>query len=330
MVATHKISGLLILPVFLFLLTSPLSAGKLYKWVDDDGNTYYSDKVPPSDIKREHSQLSDTGVTMDTQRAARTPEEILREQEEQKFREEQQRLVEKQKAKDMVLLKTFRSEDDIILARDGKLATYDAQIRITHQNISRLKKRLVAQQQQAATWERQGKQASEKLVEGINNTQQEIRNNYASILRREKDKELITTKYNADLERFIQLKKLHTDQSLRNKQDEESLRKYAALVDTAVPCKDAESCNEIWRKAREYGKSHATTHVQVDGPRIFMTSPPTKSEDISITVSRIRTSKESPEVVFLDVQCKKHVVSENSCNTAAAKKIRDGFKAAVN
>lgn len=327
--AMPKLLACLLLSVPLLAAISQANAGKLYKWVDEDGTTYYSDKVPPTDIKREHSRLNETGVTVDVKGAARTEEEIQQEKEKERLRAAQQKQIEEQRARDMVLLKTFRSEDDIVLARDGKLATYDAQIRITHQNIGRLKNRLQIQQQQAADMERQGKKPSAKLAEGINNTQQEIRNNYASILRREKDKELITGKYDADLLRFLELKKLYNDQSIQAQQGGDHLAKYAALVDSAVPCTDESSCDEIWKKAREYGKKHATTSLQVDAERIYMTSPPVTAEDISITVSRIRTSKDAPEVVFLDVQCKKHLVRENSCNTPTAKQIRDGFKAAV-
>ena len=165
----------LILCSLFFALHAPLEAAKLYKWVDESGKVHYSDKIPPTAITGSHSKLSKEGVTVERRGAAKTPEEIAHEAELKRLREEQQRVLEKQQIKDRVLLNTFRTEDDIILARDGKLATYDAQIRIIYENIDRLKNRLISQQNRAALQERQGRKPDEKTLQGIENTQQEIK-----------------------------------------------------------------------------------------------------------------------------------------------------------
>ncbi len=127
--------------VLLIAISQPVIA-KLYKWVDEDGNVQYSDKLPPAAVRKPHENLDSSGLVINKTGRAKTPEEIAEEERVRKLRKETQRQIDEQKARDRVLLNTYRSEDDIILARDGKLATINSQIRITYTNITRLKERL--------------------------------------------------------------------------------------------------------------------------------------------------------------------------------------------
>lgn len=314
----------IILCSLFFALHVPLEAAKLYKWVDESGKVHYSDKIPPTAITGSHSKLSKEGVTVERRGAAKTPEEIAHEAELKRLREEQQRVLEKQQIKDRVLLNTFRTEDDIILARDGKLATYDAQIRIIYENIDRLKNRLISQQNRAALQERQGRKPDEKTLQGIENTQQEIKDSYASILRQENDKKLINEKYAADLKRFRELKEL--ENANLAKADQAVPENKNLLVNTAIPCGSDQECNALWSKARAFGMEKATTRIYVDSEKIFMTEPALKDDQVSITVSRLKAKKDDKELIFLDVQCKKQVASQTWCQSPEAIKIREQFR----
>ena len=316
---------------FFFLLLSlalaqPASA-RLYKWVDEQGNVHYSDKLPPTAVRNPYSKLDKRGLVIEKKERAKTPEEIAREEAMKKLREEQQRQLEEQRAKDKVLLNTFRSEDDIILARDGKLATYDAQIRIAYTNIERLKAWLETQKKKAAALERKGQTVPQKLLSEIENTRKQIKANYESILRQEKDKELIRKKYAADLARFRELKALKN--ANRNDREEEKNSSYNAIVETLVVCDQAVDCDKVWEKAKAYARKHATTHIYVDTHRMFMTQPPREKNDLSITVSRLHPEEDKPEIIFLDVTCKKQVANETWCETEKAQQIRANFRKTV-
>ncbi|MEJ1397702.1 MAG: DUF4124 domain-containing protein, partial [Candidatus Sedimenticola sp. (ex Thyasira tokunagai)] len=105
-------------------------AGRLYRWVDDQGKVHYSDHVPTEHSRSARSQLDERGLEVKRTEAAKSAKEIAREKELKKLREEQQRLIERQRAKDQVLLRTFRTEDDILMARNGKLTSIDTMIMI--------------------------------------------------------------------------------------------------------------------------------------------------------------------------------------------------------
>lgn len=312
----------------LLIAVSHSASAKLYKWVDEQGNIQYSDKLPPEVVKKPHEKLDKRGLIIDKTGRAKTPEEIAEEERVRKLQEETQRQIAIQKAKDRVLLNTYRSDDDIILARDGKLATIDSQIRITYTNITRLKDRLSGYKQRAATLERKGSKIPAQLQTGIENTRQEINDSYASILRQEKDKETIRNKYAQDLERFRKLSKLKAATQAEILA-ETKRKKEDAIVKTVIRCKNEEQCNSLWEKAKAYARKHATTRVYVDSDQIFITQPPRTNEDLSITASRLRPEKDDPELIFLDIQCKKEVATDTWCKRPEAIRIREDFRPTV-
>lgn len=314
--------------VLLIVVVSQPASAKLYKWVDEQGNVQYSDKLPPAVVKKPHEKLDRRGLIIDKTGRAKTPEEIAEEERVRKLQEETQRQIAMQKAKDRVLLNTYRSEDDIILARDGKLATIDSQIRITYTNITRLKDRLSGYKQRAAKRERQGKGIPVQLQTGIGNTRREINDSYASILRQEKDKDTIRNKYAQDLQRFRNLSKLKADNQAEILAENERV-KDDAIVKTVLRCRDSAHCDQLWEKAKAYARKHATTRVYVDSERIFITQPPRKNDDLSITASRLRPRKDKEELIFLDIQCKKEIATDTWCKRPEAIEIRENFRPTV-
>ena len=142
----------LTLSLLIALVAIPAAqAGKLYRWVDEEGNVHYTDQIPADQVDRSRDELSDKGVRTATVPRAKTKEEREEERRVEQLRAEQQRLIEKQQAADRVLLRTFRSQDDIVMAMGGKLAAISVMIKITQGNIRRHQKKLADLQHQAAT-----------------------------------------------------------------------------------------------------------------------------------------------------------------------------------
>ncbi|MGB5737569.1 MAG: DUF4124 domain-containing protein [Thiohalocapsa sp.] len=110
---------------------------QLYRWVDEQGNVNYTDKIPASQVEQGHVELSDDGMRVRTVAPAKKLEEIQRERELERLRAQQQRLIEQQKAEDSVLLRTFRNTDDMLMVRDGKLSAIDVMIQVTKGSLRR-------------------------------------------------------------------------------------------------------------------------------------------------------------------------------------------------
>ncbi len=326
----RKINITAISIALILLLTLPLSAmgGKLYRWVDADGRVQYSDRVPPEQQARGHSRLDESGIELEKVKAARSKEaiqeDLAREKALKRLRAEQQRLIESQKAADRVLLRTFRAEDDIKMARDGKLTAIDVHIQVIRGNIKRLKNRLEDLQKGAADMERQGKKASLNYLNDMTSLHQQIKDAYASIIVKERDKDTIWANHEDDLRRFRTLKKLQPE-----KPGITPSQQTASLLETVVQCPDTESCDLAWKKATAYVELHATTRLQLASDIILLTRTPIQDDEFSLTVSRIAEKKGTGAEIFLDLLCKNSPGGEKFCLSDKIKNIRSNFRPAL-
>ncbi len=316
---------LLILVILLFL---PLSghAGKLYKWVDDEGHTHYSDKIPPSETKRARTHLDEHGITIDRIDAAKTPEEIQQEAEEARLREEQERLAEEQRAEDRVLLRTFRTIDDIEMAREGQIQAVDTYIRVTQSNIKRLKNTLSDMQKNAANLELSGQTVSKRYLKDIETKRQALKDAYQSIVEREREKNRIRQSFATDLKRFRELKKL----SQTNDPQKEADQSFIEALQNVYNCSQENNCEQAWLKAKAYVKANSSMPVRMDGKNILMTAEPFENDDISMTVSKIRDRKTNQTLIFLDLTCKETNQGRALCARGEkVQRIKSGFQTAL-
>ncbi len=111
--------------------------------------------------------LNEKGVTVENKGAAKPMKKSNKKRKSKDCVRKKRLVIKKQEAKDKVLLKTFRSEDDLILARDGKLRSVDNYIEITKGNIKRFKDKLAIMQSAAADREKAGKTVSTKFQEDM-------------------------------------------------------------------------------------------------------------------------------------------------------------------
>jgi hypothetical protein len=315
-----------VLALLLGFLPFVSTAGKLYKWVDDQGRTHYSDKLPPTDAHRARSQLDEHGITVNQVGAAKTQEQLRQEQEQERLRQEQQRLVNKQRAYDRVLLRTFRSEDDILMTRNGQIQAIDTSIRVTESNIKRIKSVLDQMEQRAAQRELSGKPVSLKMQKNIQNKRTALTEAYQSIISREHDKNRIRQSFARDLQRFRELKKLQQT----NNPVIDAQSTFAQALQNVYSCEDNASCEKPWQLAKEYLRVHSTTRIKINGENIIITDEPRKEGDISLSISRFRDQKLGNTVIFMDLQCMDDPNPNTSCkNLPKVKQIAQGFQTAL-
>ncbi|MCB1774879.1 MAG: DUF4124 domain-containing protein [Gammaproteobacteria bacterium] len=324
MMTKHK---LIYLGAVCVLLAGSATAGGIKKWVDENGLVHYGTSIPPQYLDKAHSELNDRGIEIRRRERSMTPEEIQREKALAALRAEQERLKEEQHARDRILLSLYRNEDDLVMARDGKIAQIDAQIRLKHNEIRRLKDRLSEHQASAAAAERSGRRLSERQQENLDSTQRSIERSYAIILGKEDEKRVTIEKYDYDLNRFRALRQ-HAARSQNADIIKES--DIPDLVETAVHCADSQHCGRMWQIAQSYAKKHATTPIDLAADRILVTAPPRELRDISITVSRLADDEGGGERIFMDVQCANFTEGREFCRSDHVEGIRENFRFALN
>jgi len=180
-------------------------AGKLYKWVDENGQIRYGDRIPPQYARKSNETLNQQGITVDRKEAAKTPEQIAAAQRLEEARQAAERVQQEKDRKDRILLDTFTNEDEMVLTRDGKIEAIEAIIRVTNGRTQKLKLRLSELKTRAANIERSGKPVSDKLNAEISETRQQIAQNFTYVKSRNSDQQLIREQFEVDIARFREL-----------------------------------------------------------------------------------------------------------------------------
>lgn len=205
-------------------LALPLSAEAAIKcWTNKDGVRECGNAVPPEYSQQETRTLNKRGITTEIKERAPTKEELeeqrRQEQAEQQRLEEEKRQQEQeeerrkaQQSYDRMLLSTYLNEEDILRSRDRKLVAIDATIELTRITIEKLQDKLDKEKGSAAALERQGKPLPERTQEDIDSLQKQIEDKKSYIDSKQKERQELIDKYEADIKRFRELKasqKLH-------------------------------------------------------------------------------------------------------------------------
>jgi len=211
-----KILKRFITPILCALLCLPaisVQAGKLYKWVDDNGQIRYGDRIPPQYAKKSNETLNNQGVVVDQKAAAKTREQIAEEERLKKAKAEEERIQREKAYQDRILLDTFTNEDEMIMTRNGKIEAIEAAIRITNSRNEKLKQRLAELKSRAANLERAGSPVPDKLNSEITESRHQIAQNNEYIKNRKAEQQRIRKKFEADINRFRKLKTAEAGES---------------------------------------------------------------------------------------------------------------------
>lgn len=199
----HHIGYSLLLPVL--LASSHAHAERLFKWVDEKGNIHYSDRVPPQHSKHERREYDPRGKQVRVYERAKTPEEKAEAARLAAIEEEKKREAAKKAVHDRSLLATYSSEDDMLMARDGKLASVDALIQLTRSRIESTETRLREYAAEAAEFERSGKPVPNALQDQIKTARELITENREFVRQKEIERVGISAQFDADIARYREL-----------------------------------------------------------------------------------------------------------------------------
>lgn len=195
----------------LCIFAGRVDAAALYKWIDEDGQVRYSDRLPAAQVKKKHHQLNSQGVVVGTTEAAKSEAELAAEAEAQRKAEEQaaeeSRLKQIQYEKDQVLLLTFSSEREMEMARDDRLEVLDSVIRLITKSITSTQNTLEELEEQAEeNYTSKGKDVPGGLAQKIEHFTRKIESRTDQLLLKVEEKDKINEQFDFDLARFRELK----------------------------------------------------------------------------------------------------------------------------
>ena len=203
-----KLNRYVSLALFAFtcLSSAGVQAGKLYKWVDENGQVRYGDAIPAKYAKKRNETLNKEGIVVDHKAAAKTRAQLAEEERIKKAEAEEERIRREKAYQDRILLDTFTNEDEMVMTRDGKIEAIEAVIRITKGRTEKLKQRLGELQRTAANMERAGRPVSDNIKKDIAESRDQLDQNRSYVVNRQAEQEKIRAKFEADIKRFRELK----------------------------------------------------------------------------------------------------------------------------
>ena len=210
MLSNRKCAPALLAALIMSASAFPVDAGKLYKWVDENGNIRYSDQIPPNQVKRGHTELNSQGVVMSTQEKAKTEAQLAAEakakREEEARAAEQARQKKIQDQKDQVLLMTFSSEEELELARLDRIEVLESVIQLIRNSIESTQEKLGELQKNAdENYLSQGKEVPGGLAQKIEHFSRKVETRNQQLEQKMAEKAKINEKYQLDLARYRQL-----------------------------------------------------------------------------------------------------------------------------
>ncbi|WFP48746.1 DUF4124 domain-containing protein [Methylomonas sp. EFPC3] len=302
------------------LAADPAFAKKMYRWVDDSGNVYFSDQVPPDQIQHKRETLNEKARVTDVVEKAKTAEQLTQQKRLDELRKEQEKIITKQAANDKVLLSTFRSVDDLEKAIANKLAAIDAARKVIEGNIDLLESQLRQQQQQAANLERSGSKLPDKLLGDIAASKQQIDAAKQDLQRHQVERQNSEKEFKADVARFQFL----TQSQKTGKTDKSSLAASNASNELGLfVCEDAVQCEKAWKIAGEFVASNSTTGQDVESEKLIMRAAPQTDTDLSLSASLLE--RNNVRQIFLDVRCRQSSLGLELCASAKTQAIREAF-----
>ena len=198
---------LILLTVSAVLLTCTFSVqAKMYKWVDENGQVHFGDKIPTKYLVKEHDELNELGVKTRHREAAKTPEQKA---EERRLEREQKKIEleeKKKKQRDRVLLDTYTTERDLIVARDSRLDAVNSQINLAESIINDSNNKIESMEQQVAKIKASNREVPVDLYKRIDNEKQQVAVQTKVMENHKKRSIEISEQFNGYIDRFKVLK----------------------------------------------------------------------------------------------------------------------------
>lgn len=196
-----------IIPVMMIIACCAFSAqAKLYKWVDEKGQTHFGDKIPSKYLVKKHVELSETGDVIKTFAAAETPEQKARRKQLEIAQRKAELIEKKKKQRDRVLLDTYTTERDLVLARDSRLEAVDSQIHLAESIVEDSSRKVESLSKTIADIKSSGRVVPDDMFNRLENEKSQVKVQSAAVHKHKKRRQEINDQFNGYIERFRVLK----------------------------------------------------------------------------------------------------------------------------
>lgn len=319
---TRTFSASFLLVCFLCLSSQPAFAKKMYKWINENGETVFSDQIPPEHSQLRRESLNEKGRVLEVTEKAKTKEQQEMDDRLIALKKAQEKIIAQQESNDKVLLSTFRNVKDMEASLYATMQSLDAQRNVAQGNLKRVEDQLASQQKKAAEIERSGKKIPAALLNDIKQTETQIQVAYAEINKQIEKKNRAKAEFETNIARFKFLTQENTDPS---KASDKTAGNKAADEIGLYTCETDALCAKAWASAHDFIKANATTPIDTDTDKLIMGRAPATDSDLSLSVSKIEDENKKQQL-FLDIRCRESSMGAELCSSQKVRDIRSAFR----
>ena len=190
----------------LFILCSVPAQAKLYKWVDENGQTHFGDKIPTQYLSKEHKELNEQGATVKTHDAAETEEERVEKRKQERARKEEEKKAKLQAKRDRVLLDTYTTERDLIAAKTARLDAVASQMQLSESIIADAERKLEATEKRITVIKASGREVPKNISDKMVREEKQLATQRKIARGHLEREQKINTQFDGYIERFRELK----------------------------------------------------------------------------------------------------------------------------
>lgn len=183
----------------------PAAAQKLYKYIDENGHTRYTDRPPIDMTGRASEQLNSQGTVVKRNAAALTPEEIAAREEAERKKREAAAIAREEEHKNRALLATYPSIKDIDDARERALANNVESARQIKLRIADLKQRRTKLAEKTASYTEKNQPLPSELQRESFEIESDLRAQTALLAVKQQEVAAIKAKYDEDKRRYLKI-----------------------------------------------------------------------------------------------------------------------------
>jgi len=192
--------------LFTFALPgSGLADELLYRYKNKDGVVVISHYIPPELTANGYAVLSPDGRVLKEVARQLTPAEVIEKERQEKAAKRAELARQEAANYDRQLMQLYSSPEDVVYARDRKLASIDVLIEQTKTNIEGLLLQKQRLETQGADLERSGHPMSGEILESLKIIEAQIKDKQKEIIKRQQEQEQVRKEFGERMKRVREL-----------------------------------------------------------------------------------------------------------------------------
>jgi len=183
-------------------------------WLHGPLRRYFGDRIPVQFQLKAHDEMNHRGIVLKHREAAKTPEQRAEARLLEKERKKVELAEKKRKQRDRVLLDTYTTERDLIVARDSRLEAVGSQVQLAETIISDSNKTIKSLEKQVVQIKASNREVPADIYQRIDSEKQQVKVQSQVKQGHIKRRDEITAQFSGYVERF---KVLKAEQEARRK-----------------------------------------------------------------------------------------------------------------